>query len=502
MPASAFRAQSGFGLLETLAGLVVFLILAMVGTKAFHAVVVNQKETAQVKALTDAVTVTAERLSAMSVKTLTAAGSPYLEWSAPAEIGSGEYHFRYRTFPNPSVSGVMDTSVVGLEVEVGALSGGVFTKGRGFATLISPHLSSKDKLGQASTALERSAEASFYAGLQARIKQVSSQSVQENQIKLNSFNCYDQGQCCGFMDKFFKNPSMRPGDGLDQKCLYRCAMAGSVPIKEWNKSCGTDFCAVAPWKSKEQCCAAISAGECLPGSICAQVCIDCIGEDGSTCGPPICKDMYFNDLVDCAKGIMCDGSDLPSEPVPGLGDLKTICRMEECTSVTSECKNRTATCCVDYWGVLAAGGTPNPIFEVCKTISTHSECCEMSLSAMDWDNIYCGTDGKAISAHNKVDGKWYCGFTGGGWDKACGWGKGCPSTYRPAGASSGNCPVFGGGSMDTPWKATYPDPNPPKFFPGFPPGGGGSKTTTNKGSSDRTPSERGGGIFGSSGGRE
>jgi hypothetical protein len=176
--------------------------------------------------------------------------------------------------------------------------------------------------------------------------------------------------------------------------------------------------------------------------------------------------------------------------------------MEECTSVTSECKNRTATCCVDYWGVLAAGGTPNPIFEVCKAISTHSECCEMSLSAMDWDNIYCGTDGKAISAHNKVDGKWYCGFTGGGWDKACGWGKGCPSTYRPAGASSGNCPVFGGGSMDTPWKATYPDPNPPKFFPGFPPGGGGSKTTTNKGSSDRTPSERGGGIFGSSGGRE
>src|SRR4051812_26934365 len=98
--------QSGFGLLETMMGLVVFVLIAFIGTKAFKGVVANQKEASQVKALTDAVTVTAERLSALSVSVLTESGSKYLAWSEPAAIGSGEYQYRFRTFPNPTIQGV------------------------------------------------------------------------------------------------------------------------------------------------------------------------------------------------------------------------------------------------------------------------------------------------------------------------------------------------------------------------------------------------------------
>lgn len=51
-------AESGVGLSEALAGLAVFKILAVVGTRAFKGVVASQMETAQVKALANAVTVT------------------------------------------------------------------------------------------------------------------------------------------------------------------------------------------------------------------------------------------------------------------------------------------------------------------------------------------------------------------------------------------------------------------------------------------------------------
>ena len=265
------RRQRGFGLLETMTGLIVFVILAVVGTKAYRGVVANQKEASQVKALTDAVTVIAEQLSANSVATLTAAGSKYLNWSEPATIGSGEYQFRYRTVPHPSVGGGMDTTVVGLEVEVGSGEGGGFKAGRLFATLIAPHLNSKDNLGQASTKAERDAEASFYAGHLAAVSGVSKAAVEDNQTRLNSYNCYDAGQCCGFMKKFFADPTIKPEDGLDQKCYYRCANAGNVSVKTWNGACGADFCKIAPWQTQEQCCAAIEAGQCEPGTVCANV---------------------------------------------------------------------------------------------------------------------------------------------------------------------------------------------------------------------------------------
>lgn len=497
------HSQAGFGLLETLAGLVVFMILAVAGTKAFKGVIANQRETAQVKALTDAVTVTAERLSAQSVATLTAPGSAYLQWSEPEKIGSGEYWFRFRTVPNPSISGTADTAVVGLEVEVGALAGKIFTMGRSFATLIAPHLSSKDKLGQVSTEMERNAEASFYAGLQAGLKTVAAASKPENQVKLNSFNCYAPEQCCGFMNRFFADPAMRPDDGLDQKCLYRCALGGAVTMDSWKKACGKDFCEVAPWNSKESCCAAIQAGECAAGSVCAQVCIECIGEDGTTCGPPKCEDFWFNDFVDCANNRMCDGSAIPSGVVPGWGNIENLCKNEACSQIKSECDWRPLTCCIDYWGVISAGGTPRPEAEICKTISRQSECCEVAVKAMDWDKIYCNTSGKVVNAHNQVDGKWYCGFGGAGWDKACAHTKGCGNTYVPEGAGGigGSCPTFPG--MDTPWKPTYPNPNPPKWMGSGPaPGYGGPKITIDVGGATRIPTIRGGGIFGSLGGRE
>ena len=209
-------AQAGFGLLETMMGLVVFIILAFVGTSAFKGVIANQREANQVKALTDAVTVTAEKLSALSVATLTQAGSKYLDWSTPEAIGGGEYQFRYRTFANPTINGAVDTSVVGLQVEVGVRGPGAFTPGRTFATLIAPHLSSKDRLGQISTKAERAAEAAFYASLRRQIADTKTATLTANQDRLNSFKCYNKNQCCGFMERSFAT-AVRPEDGLESE---------------------------------------------------------------------------------------------------------------------------------------------------------------------------------------------------------------------------------------------------------------------------------------------
>lgn len=502
------RRQAGFGLLETLTGLIVFVLLAVVGTKAFKGVVANQKESAQIKALTDAVTVITEQLSAKSVSALTAYGSKYLSWSEPASIGSGEYHFRYRTVPRPTVGGGSDTSVVGLEVEVGSLSGDRFTAGRLFATLIAPHPSSRDKTGQVSTQAERDAEAAFYAGHLSSVRNVNQAAVSANQTRLNSYSCYAPEQCCGFMKKYFADPTLHPGDGLDEKCYYRCAMGGNVSVKSWNSACDADFCAIAPWQTKEQCCADIQAGLCEPGSVCANVCIGCLGEDGSTCGPPICDIHQWNDFFDCANEQFCDGTPLPEGVVEGWGDIRKLCKNPDCAAIPSECDYRPKACCMDYWGVINSGKVPDPKAEICKTISNPSECCNLSLQIWDWDQIKCGTDGKVVTAHNRVDGKWYCGMQGDGWDKACAQYKGCGATYNPPGSGNGGCGVFPGRPLDSPWIPTYPNPNPPKMF--FPPPGGSwnndpintRKTSMDALSGSRVPSTRNGNIWGSFGGRE
>src|SRR5690606_29951016 len=312
----------------------VFVLLALVGTKAYKGVVANQKESSQIKALTDAVMLAAERLGAMSVSVLPAARAAYLQWSEPAEIGAGQYHFRYRTGRGPTISGNQDTTVVGLEVETGSMKSGVFAPSRSFATLIAPHMSSRNALGEVSTVKEREAEAAFYSSLKHEIATVKTAAKGDNQVRLNSFNCYDKGQCCPFMERYLKDylKSTRPDpkDGLDQKCLYRCALGGGVPMEEWKAACKTDFCSIAPWKTKQQCCDAIADGTCESGSVCAQVCIDCVGEDGSTCGPPICDDFWWNDFFDCEKGTFCDGTLLPTGTVEGWGNVKNLCETEVC----------------------------------------------------------------------------------------------------------------------------------------------------------------------------
>lgn len=498
--------QYGFGMLEALAGLVVFMILAVVGTKAFKGVVANQKETAQVKALTDAVTVTAERLNTMSVAVLTAAGSKYLQWSAPEEVGSGQYHFRYRTVPRPSISGVQDTAVVGLEVETGFLEGGLFTPNRSFATLVAPHLSSKNALGQVSTKAERDAEAANYASLRVQIASANQQALIVNQVRLNSFNCYDQPPCCGFMKEYFSNPAIQPTDGMAEKCLYRCALGGAVPIADWNVSCNENFCGLAPWKTSEQCCAAIAAGECKSGSVCAQVCIDCVKQDGSTCaaGNLKCESNYFNDFFDCANETFCNGSPMP-DYFAGWGDVKAMCKIPKCAAVNSECQQRLPTCCREYWSKINRGETPASEVEICKTISDGSECCNLPIRESDWYPIYCGTDGKMISAYNQVDGKWYCGMTGAGWSSICGSTKGCPSTFKPAGAPN-VCAAWAGVPIDGPWDATYPKPVVTVTTPVAAPAVVTPiSTPTSKidiVAPERIPSKRGGGIWGNQGGRE
>jgi hypothetical protein len=496
-------AESGVGLLETITGLVVFMILAMVGTKAFRGVVANQRETAQVKALTDAVTTTAEQLSSMTVQTLTAPGSKYMQWSNTAEIGSGEYLYRYRTFPNPTVSGVADTSVVGLEVETGNLAGGAFVPSRSFATLIAPHLNSRDKLGEVSTAAERAAEASFYSGLQARIKNVAHTATDQNQDKLNSFNCYDKGQCCGYMKKYFNNLGDEPGDGLDEKCKYRCVMAGDVKIKEWNSACGTDFCAIAPWKSKEDCCKAIAAGECKPGSICANVCIDCVGENGSTCNSKVtCDEGWFNDFFDCANGALCNGKPLP-DVVPEWGNVKAMCKIPKCASIPASCDAMAYSCCNGLYQREAAGLEPWAGTEVCKQLITKEQCCNAQIGA-GYYNFQCSSDGKIIKAQYFNKNINLCGAPpGSDWDKYCKLNQGCPSTMNPEWAG-GSCGSWSG-YPDDPWK----DPDPASggvhgWADGLVTSDAGTSggQTTSRNGSDRNASDRSGSVKDSRGGRE
>ena len=495
--------QAGFGLLETVTGLLVFVVLALVGTKAYHSVVSNQKESAQVKILTDAVTQIAEKLSAQSVPALTASGSPYLKWSEPAPVGSGEYLIRYHVVPRPVVNGAQDSSTVGLEVEIGpATRAGGFTAARLFATLIAPHLNSKDRLGTASSQAERDAEAAFHASNDARIANLNVSAKVENQDKLNSYSCYDQTQCCPFMQEYFKNPGIQPQDGLNEKCYYRCVLSGNVAIKTWNRSCGLDFCALAPWKTKDDCCAAIKAGECKSGSLCANVCISCVGEDGSKCGPPVCQNFKWNDYIDCAASAFCDGTPLPIGDVPGWGDVQALCKLDECAKIRSECGNRVPSCCTDYWSRLAVGRAPGPKSEICKTISSGKECCTTDMGIFDWDHIQCGTDGKVIAAHNRIDGKWFCHLDGSGWDAACGYAKNCSATYVPAGApKNGNCPGWSGSPINGPFQPSHPQPMPQSGYKP-PTGTSGPKILSEGNSGTRVPSVRGGTVFESSGGRE
>lgn len=132
----------------------------------------------------------------------------------------------------------------------------------------------------------------------------------------------------------------------------------------------------------------------------------------------------------------------------------------------------------------------------------------MPLEVWDWDQIKCGTDGKVVTAHNKIDGKWYCGMSGPGWDRACGQYKGCGVTYNPPGAGNGGCEGFPGKPLDSPWISTYPKPEPPAVVVQVTTGTG----TTNTGntgtkaidevSTKRNPSKREGNKWGSWGGRE
>ena len=497
--------QAGFGLLESLIGLVVFALLGLVCTKAFHGIVANHKESAQMKALTDAVMETAEKLSALTIPTLTAASNGYTAWSAPQAVGMGTYVFRYRIVPHPTVSGAVDTTVVGLEVETGSMVGGAFAPVRSFATLIAPHLNSKDKLGQVSTAKEREQESLWHASLLARLSEVAMSTVSENQDRLNSFSCYDKGQCCPFMEKYFMDPKLRPKDGVDQKCLYRCALGGNVHVKEWTKACGKDFCSLAPWKDKASCCAAIAAGECKPGTVCANVCIDCVGEDGSTCKPAVCDEGYFNDFFDCANQKLCNGQDLPIGSVPDWGDVRALCKVPKCAAIKASCQDLAFSCCNGYWQRIADGMVPFLGTALCPDMVKKEECCNTQIGA-GYFNFVCTTDGKVAKSQYYNKGTWYCGSPpGSDWDKYCKVNSGCPSTFQTTGSTSG-CESWNLPPLADPWQD--PDPSSPGthgFKSSFTGTGDGTTTSVPATSTDskaRDASQRNGNTHNSQGGHE
>lgn len=496
--------ESGFGLLESLSGLLVFVILVLVGTKAYHNVVANHREANQVKALTDAVADISEKLGTMSVSSLTQAGSSYLEWSQPRPVGAGFEYFRYRVVPKPTVSGISDTTVAGLELETGKLSGRVLVPTRSFATLISPHFSSRNSKGEVSTELERKAEADFHASLVRSISDLTGSVVLENQARLNSFNCYDPKQCCAFMGAFFADPTLRAEDGLGEKCLYRCALAGNVRMSEWRSGCGTDFCSLSSWKTSADCCASILAGTCPSGSACANACLDCVGEDGSGCLTTDCSDYHFQQFVDCGNGSFCDGSPLPDGITPGYGDIKAKCRQPGCASSTGDCGERMPTCCDEYWNYTARGeAIEDPKAALCAVISRKEECCKWDVK-IGWWEFACNTDGTVRAAKYGGNNTWYCGdFTTPGWDGFCASNKGCPSTFQPPGAPAGGCGNWNGPRLEDPWEDPYTGRLPPGATMIPISGGGGSGTPLiEAGGKSRTPSTRDGGGSGLAGGRE
>jgi hypothetical protein len=500
-----FLAQKGFGLLEVLTAILVFVLLVYVGSRAFRGVVQNHKAASQVTTMSDLVSSTAEGLSAIGVQVLTRTGSAYLQWSKPEMVGKGPMYYRYRIVPRPTIGGKQDSTVAGLQLEAGTLEGGKFTPNRNFAALVSPHLASLNADGGVTTEAERQLEAQFYASLRQQISSAVKKAPAQSETYLNSYSCYDKGECCDFMRRFMADTSLRPKDGLDQKCHHRCALAGDVSMDAWKKACGTDFCRLAPWKTKAQCCEAINSGHCPPGSLCAQVCVGCVGENGSGCPWPKCDIFRWNDYIDCASGTLCDGSPLPDGDIPGWGYVKGICKLPSCQTLRSDCGYETKQgCCENYWGKLAMGETPSVEHQICGQITKKSDCCNFAENRGHFE-LKCGSDGTMQAALH--EGVLYCRYNQ--WDKYCAVQRGCPATSYPNFDNHrGNVicvPTPPGG-----WKSSpYEDPTPVVVPPGggwnngggagvpLPPASIGSGKNNS-----RTPTNRSGGGFGSWGGRE
>lgn len=497
-----YPGQSGFGLLETLAGILVFVLLVVLGTRAFKHVVQGQKAARQVKSMTDVVINTAEELSRLGVSVLSRPGSSYLEWSDPEPVGDGPLHFRFKIVPRPEVGGQTDDKVAGLIVEAGTYEGGAFSPSRTFAALIAPHMGSMNEDGELSTEEERARESAFYASLRQRITATQDKAVGDNSKYLNTYSCYDKGECCGFMREYLANPEVVPTDGLKEKCWYRCALEGDTRVKDWNRTCRYDMCRLAKWKTKDDCCEAINSGNCLPGSLCASVCLDCVGENGSGCPWPKCTDWVWNDIVDCESGSYCNGEALGNEQVAGVGNVKGICKLEACQGIHNECQNRVVSCCKHYYIPDKAGEWTEPtIAALCRETTPQSECCSSRLES-GFYNLYCSNAGELLMV--QYQGKWYCGNKN--WNEFCNVARGCGYIPPPSGAPSNPalCIPFPYAWTNKPWE----DPNPPPpTSVGGPPGGGGGMplppASLNKGNSgSRSPFNRVGGGFGSWGGRE
>jgi hypothetical protein len=499
---SRIGSEKGFGLLEVLTAVLVFVLLVYVGSRAFRGVVANHKASSQVTHMNDVVQSTAEAMSSIGVSVLVRPGSPFLQWSKPEIIEQGPMHYRYRIVPKPTVGGAVDSLIAGLQLEAGTYAGGVFTASRTFAALVAPHLASLNGDGQVSTEQERKIEAQFYAGLRQQIDATLKKDASLSETYVNSYSCYAKGECCSYMKRYMANQKLNPTDGLDQKCHHRCAMSGQVSMAEWKKTCGVDFCGLAPWKTKEQCCTAINSGHCLPGSFCAQVCLECVKENGSNCPLPRCNEPVWNDYINCAAGTLCDGSPIPETDLPGWGYAKGICQLPSCQTLTNDCGQWTKIdCCEKYWGRLSIGETPAPEDQICAKISNKSQCCDVAVGRGFW-GFQCGSDGRVDRL--STGGKVYCANSN--WDKFCRVQQGCGvAVAAPEFAGGGACIA----QPDGGWKSSpydFPFPVPSGGFGGF--GGTGGSAPTSPASlgtgnsTFRIPSNRSGGGFSSFGGRE
>jgi hypothetical protein len=308
------------------------------------------------------------------------------------------------------------------------------------------------------------------------------------------------------MESYFKDQKVPHEDGISQKCHHRCAMAGNVSVKEWNAACGRDFCAIAPWRTKEQCCAAIAKGECKAGTICASICIDCVGEDGSTCKTTNanCNDGYFNDFFDCAKGTLCNGEPLP-DYVPEWGNVKAMCKTAKCAAIPNGCSEMAFSCCNGFYGRDLAG---LPIWagtQVCKDLIDKGGCCNTQIG-QGYYNFTCSSDGKMLTATYYNKGVTLCGPPpGSDWDKYCLVNKGCPSTFTTPG-STGGCGSWAGYPTESPWKDPDPASSGIHFFEVNGPAETTETTTggptTSKEDKDRKTWKRDADVKNSWGGRE
>lgn len=436
----SFETQAGFSVLEGLAGLLVLVVLAFLASKGFSLVKNNNQEGSRLKSAKEIAVVTAEALGSRPYVELQALNGGFGNWSQPLPIpaprtgnGASGFFFRYRLTPDPAVPGenafttnadlrnaiASADTLLGLRIETGRLEGGVFTSRESYATLVSPQRTQTESNQGSAQAREND----LYRQLMQNIRLTKSSAGQNNPNYLNPSNCYDPGECCGFLSRQFNGETVGvPTDGLDEKCYHRC-YAGNMNFSQTMDQCGI-ACSDPALDSRSECCAKFRAGECGPGTRCAMVCRRCANiQYWSVCNERRADECLlqhdWRDNIDCARGTWCDGGPLPTTHewygAPNTGDILNECQKPACQTNNCYEPGDVGICCERYWRQWVRFNGDERRIEItsrlrryCRNSTRLEQCCDWNF-AYNWDGVVCAPGGRVEAVlDNQV---WRCART-------------------------------------------------------------------------------------------